>query len=179
MLHGELYNGMDPELLALRLRAKDLLYEIDKLRPSELGRRWSLLKELIPDTGENFYLEPPFKCDYGTNITIGNNVFINYNCVMLDCAHITIGNNVLIAPNVSLYAATHPTDSHTRVELGLEYALPISIGNNVWIGGNVSILPGVSIGDNSVIGTGSVVTRDIPPCCIAVGNPCRVIKKTT
>ena len=178
MLAGELYNGMAKDLLLERIHTKDLLYDFNHCRPSNMEERDAIIRQVLGSVGSDFYIEPPFLCDYGYNISVGNNVFINYNCTILDCNTISIGNNVLIGPNVNLYAATHPTDSATRNQ-GLEYALPISIGNNVWIGGNVCVLPGVSIGDNCVIGTGSIVNKSIPANSIAVGNPCRVIKQTS
>ena len=128
--------------------------------------------------GKEFYIEPPFHCDYGYNISIGQNFYSNYNCTILDCAQVTIGNNVLFGPNVSLFTAGDPIHPAPRNE-GIEYAFPITIGNNVWIGGGVIVNPGITIGDNVVIGSGSVVTKDIPSNVIAVGNPCKVLKEIT
>ena len=135
-----------------------------------------LLKRLLGKTGENLIIEPPFACDYGYNIEVGENFYANVNLVILDGAKVRIGDNAFIAPNVGIYTAGHPLDASDRNK-GLEYAYPITIGDNVWIGAGAIILPGVTIGDNVVIGAGSVVTKDIPACSLAVGNPCRVIRK--
>ena len=161
---GLLYDAnYDPEILADRERAKELLYDYNRLRPSEQIRRTELLKKLLGKTGENLIIEPPFACDYGYNI-------------ILDGAKVCIGDNAFIAPNVGIYTAGHPLDASDRNK-GLEYAYPITIGNNVWIGAGVIILPGVTIDNNVVIGAGSVVTKNIPAYSLAVGNPCRVIKR--
>ena len=174
---GLLYDAnYDPQLLAERRAAKELLYDYNRLRPSEEAERLALLKRLLGRTGEQCIIEPPFACDYGYNIEVGENFFANFNLVILDGARVTIGDNAFIAPNVAIYTAGHPLDVEQR-NRGLEYARPVTIGHNVWIGGNVVILPGVTIGDGSVVGAGSVVTRDIPPHSLAVGNPCRVIRK--
>lgn len=176
--NGLLYDANHRELLAERETAKEALYHYNLLPPGKKAERRALLRSLLGRTGENFTFEPPFYCDYGYNIEIGENFFANMNLVMLDGAKITIGNNVLIAPNVGLYADGHPFDTEQR-NRGLEFAYPITIGNNVWIGANVAILPGVTIGDDSVIGAGSIVARDIPPGMIAIGNPCRVLRPIT
>lgn len=178
MLAGKPYLAFGEELLNERQHAKVLNYELNQLHPLDLEKRQDILKQLLGKTGETFYVEPPFRCDYGYNIEIGENFYSNYNCTILDCAKVTIGNNVMFAPNVSLFTAGHPIHSEPRNE-GIEYAFPITIGDNVWIGGNVVVNPGVSIGENCVIGSGSVVTKDIPANSIAVGNPCRVIKEIT
>jgi maltose O-acetyltransferase len=178
MLAGKPYKAFSPELLAERQYAKELVFEVNALHPSDLEKRQALLHRLLGTTGQRFFIEPPFRCDYGYNTHIGENFYSNYNCTILDCAKVTIGDNVLFAPNVSLYTAGHPIHSHLRNQ-EYEYAFPITIGNNVWIGGNVVINPGISIGDNTVIGAGSVVTKDIPPNVIAVGNPCKVLRKIT
>ena len=171
---GLLYDAnYDPEILADRERAKELLYDYNHLRPSEQIGRTELLKKLLGKTGEN---EPPFTCDYGYNIEVGENFYANVNLVILDGAKVRIGDNAFIAPNVGIYTAGHPLDASDRNK-GLEYAYPITIGNNVWIGANSVILPGVTIGDNSVIGAGSVVTKDIPANVVAVGNPCKVMRE--
>lgn len=130
---------------------------------------------MIPQS-QGAYLEPPFRCDYGANITLGKNFYANFNCVVLDVAPVVIGDNVLFAPNVQIYTAGHPLDVKSRVEEGIEFGTPITIGNNVWLGGGVIVCPGVTIGDNSVIGAGSVVTKDVPANVVAAGNPCRVIR---
>lgn len=178
MLAGKPYLAFGEELSNERQHAKVLNYELNQLHPLNLEKRQDILKKLLGKTGETFYVEPPFRCDYGYNIEIGENFYSNYNCTILDCAKVTIGNNVMFAPNVSLFTAGHPIHSEPRNE-GIEYAFPITIGDNVWIGGNVVVNPGVSIGENCVIGSGSVVTKDIPANSIAVGNPCRVIKEIT
>lgn len=176
MLQGELYNAFDLELVNERTVAKDLLFEYNNLPPSRMEARTDLLTRLLGKTGKQFLIEQPFRCDYGYNIFLGENFYANMGCIILDEAPVTFGDNVLLAPNVGIYTAGHPLEVTAR-NAGLEYAYPVTIGNNVWIGGNVAIMPGVSIGDNSVIGGGSVVTRDIPANVVAVGNPCRVVKK--
>lgn len=176
-LLGQLYDAnYDPEILADREKAKELLYDYNRLRPSQQTERTGLLKKLLGKTGENLIIEPPFACDYGYNIEVGENFYANVNLVILDGAKVRIGDNAFIAPNVGIYTAGHPLDADRRNK-GLEYAYPVTIGNNVWIGAGVIILPGVTIGDNAVIGAGSVVTKDIPANTLAVGNPCRVIRE--
>jgi maltose O-acetyltransferase len=173
---GILYNAnYDEELIKERDVAKQNVYEYNKLNPLEKEIRKKIIKNLFGRIGENFLIEQPFYCDYGYNIEIGENFYSNHNLVILDAAKVVIGNNVFIAPNVGMYTAGHPIDVKQRNE-GLEYAKSIKIGNNVWIGGNCVILPGVSIGDNTVVGAGSVVVKNLPENVIAVGNPCRVIK---
>ena len=177
MLSGILYDANhDKDLIRDRTIAKDLCYEYNNLRPSKTEERKELIKHLLGETKESFWIEPNFWCDYGYNIEIGENFYSNHNLVILDAAKVKIGDNVFVGPNCGFYTAGHPLDYITRNK-GLEYAKPIEIGNNVWIGGNVTILPGVKIGDDSVIGAGSVVTKDIPSDVIAVGNPCRPIKE--
>ncbi|SEN94498.1 maltose O-acetyltransferase [bacterium A37T11] len=178
MLQGEPYSAFGKELSAERQYAKNLLHEFNALPPDKVKEREKIIKDLLGGTGKRFFLEPPFRCDYGYNIVIGENFFSNYNCTILDCAAVTIGNDVLFAPNVSLFTAGHPIHHEPRTKQ-YEYAFPITIGHRVWIGGNVVINPGVTIGDNSVIGSGSVVTRDIPANVVAVGNPCRVMRDIT
>lgn len=175
MLSGELYCADDPELNAARHRADLLCRQLDAMPMSEISLRMQVLRQLLGQVGENCVINPQFRCDYGCNIRMGENVFINYNCVILDCAPVTFGNNVFIAPNCGFYTAGHPVDYPTRNAL-LEFAKPITVGDNVWIGGNVVVLPGVTIGSGSVIGAGSVVSRDIPENVVAVGNPCRPIR---
>jgi maltose O-acetyltransferase len=176
MLAGELYNPMDKELTKERLRARVLIKELNDTSEEQIEERASILKELIPHTGTDLCLQPPFYCDYGSNIIIGDNVYINFNCIVLDVAPVTIGSRSFFGPNVQVYTATHPLNYKERSS-GVEFAKPISIGEDVWIGGSAVICPGVSIGDRSVIGAGSVVTKDIPPDVVAVGNPCKVIRK--
>lgn len=176
MLAGLLYFSEEDELLKERQEAKQLCFELNNLPPQETKTKEEILKKLLKHKGQGVTVELPFRCDYGYNISIGDDTFINYNCTVLDCCEVTIGKNVLIGPNCGIYAATHPTDKKLRLDK-LEFAKPITVCDNVWIGGSVVILAGVTIGQNSVIGAGSVVTKDIPPDSIAVGNPCKVIKK--
>lgn len=178
MLIGKPYKAFEKELVGERELAKELIYNFNLAHPGEKEKRNNIIKDLFGKVGENFYIEPPFRCDYGYNIEIGDNFYSNYNCIILDCAKVKIGNNVLLAPNVGIYTAGHPVHHELR-NLGYEYAFPIIIGDNVWIGANTVINPGVTIGDNCVIGSGSVVTTDITSNSIAVGNPCRVIREIT
>lgn len=175
MIAGQLYNAEVPELRAMRTRAAQLCHRLEGLDPSEEEARLALLKELLGKTGEHLTINHGFKCDYGTNITVGEHFYANYNLVVLDCAPVVFGDNVFIAPNCGFYAAGHPIDAPTR-NSGLEFAKPITVGDNVWIGGNVTVLPGVTIGSGAVIGAGSVVTHDIPPNVVAVGNPCKPVR---
>lgn len=178
MLSGELYKSFDAELLAERQRAKEIVFSYNRLQPSLIEERNELLKSLFGSVKGNFFIEPPFRCDYGCNIEIGENFYANYNLVILDCAKVTIGDNVLIGPNVGIYTAGHPLHFELRNE-EWEFACPITIEDNVWIGGNVVLNPGVTVGRNSVVGSGSVVTKDIPANVVAAGNPCRVIREIT
>ncbi|OIV45878.1 maltose acetyltransferase [Sodalis sp. TME1] len=173
---GSLYDPCGcPQLSQERQGAKVTLWQYNQCDPRDGARRQRLLKSLLGSSGDGLCIEPPFHCDYGYHIHVGKNVYANVNLVILDCAPVTLGDNVFIAPNVGMYTAGHPLDVARRNQ-GLEYALPITIGNNVWIGGGVTILPGVTIGDNTVIGAGSVVTRDIPASVLAFGYPCRVAR---
>lgn len=177
--HGLLYDAnFDKELLTERVRAKELTFRYNQTSPTQEKERKVILEELLGNFPNDIIIEPPFYCDYGYNIEIGEQFFSNMNFVILDGAKVTIGKNVFIAPNVSIYTAGHPANVHQRIT-GLEYAYPVTIGDNVWIGGNVVILPGVTIGKNCVIGGGSVVTKDIPENTIAVGNPCKVLRVLT
>lgn len=175
MIHGKPYNSYDLKLIYLRDKANRLLYKYNKKCFHEYNMKNKILKKLLNTKGK-FWIKPPFHCDYGFNITIGKEVFINYNCTLLDVCPITIGDRTLIGPNTGIYTATHPVAPNERLK-DLEYGQPITIGKNVWVGGSCVILPGVTIGDNSVIGAGSVVTHDIPSNVVAVGNPCKVIKE--
>lgn len=166
------------ELVEHRYKIQDKIFEYNKLSPSKYNERSQAIKKILGKTGDKIDILPPFRCDYGYHIEVGENFFANYNLIILDGNMVKIGDNVLIAPNVGIYAAGHPFDVEQRNE-GLEYAFPVTIGNNVWIGGGVSIIGGVTIGDNTVIGAGSVVIRDIPSGVLAAGNPCRVIRKIT
>jgi maltose O-acetyltransferase len=176
MLSGALYNGADKELVLERLRTRQLLKQFNDSLPDSLEFREQLLRELIPLQGKGLYIEPPFFCDYGSNITVGEKVYLNFNCTILDVTTVNIGNNVLIGPSVQMYAATHPVDWKVRSS-GLENGKPISIGDDVWIGGGSIICPGVNIGARTIIGAGSVVTKNIPADVVAAGNPCRIIRK--
>ncbi|MEC5317731.1 sugar O-acetyltransferase [Brenneria populi subsp. brevivirga] len=177
VIDGFLYDANNDEaLIHLRRKAKSLCFKYNQTMPESEGERFSLLGELLGKCGRSITVEPPFYCDYGTNTFIGDHFYANHNLVILDGARVTIGNNVFIAPNVGIHTAGHPLDVGRRNQ-GLEYALPIVIGNNVWIGASAVILPGVSIGDGAMIGAGSVVTKDIPANVIAVGNPCRVLRE--
>lgn len=173
---GLLYDANDAALIEERMSAAELCYDYNMSRPSQTSRRESLLNRLLGRKGGNCTILPPFHCDYGYNIEIGDNFFANYNLVVLDCVKVTIGDNVFIAPNVGIYCAGHPLNVADR-NRGLEYAKPITIGNNVWIGAGVQICPGVAIGDNATIGAGSVVTKNIPSNVLACGNPCRIIRQ--
>lgn len=174
---GMLYDAShDEELNNEYLNASLLLVDYNRSLPIEQGMRRGILKELLGKVGEGCEIRPPFYCDRGYNIEMGDYVFANYHFTVLDCAKVRIGNHVYIAPNVSIYTAGHPLDVVLRRK-GLEYARPVRIGDDVWIGGGVSILPGVTVGNNVVIGAGSVVNRDIPDNSLAAGNPCRVIRQ--
>ena len=175
MLAGDLYNAADAALTEERKHARTLTKQINETSPGNLSLRGFLLTELLGKVGKNLIIEPPFFCDYGYNIFTGDNVFFNFNCVILDVMPVTIGGGTLFGPNVQIYTATHPLDWQERAA-GLESGKPIVIGENVWIGGSVVICPGVTIGSRSVIGAGSVVTKDIPDDVFAAGNPCRVIR---
>lgn len=175
MLAGERYNPAEPELVAERLRARELCLELNSLPPrASDARRQDLLARLF-GAPTDAYVTPPFFCDYGSNIELGNNVYFNFNCVVLDGTKVTIGSNVLFGPAVQVYTASHPMKVDER-RSGIEFGKPIRIGDDVWLGGGAIICPGVSIGDGSVIGAGSVVTKDIPSGVFAAGNPCRVIR---
>ena len=178
MLAGKLYYGLDEELVVGRREGRALTDRINATSEAQIEERMALFRELFGSVGETFWIEPPFRVDYGKNITVGNNFYANFDCIILDVAPVTIGDNVFFAPRVSLFTAKHPIDAGVR-NSGLELASPIRIGSNVWIGGHTIINPGVTIGDNVVIGSGSVVTRDIPSNCVAAGVPCRVLRPIT
>ena len=174
---GYLYTPTD-DMKTHRFSIQDACMEYNKLLPSQVKERRDFLSKILGKVGKNCNILPPFKCDYGYHIELGENFFANYNFIVLDGNYVKIGDNVWIAPNVGIYAAGHPFDMEERIG-GLEYAFPVEIGDNVWIGGGVSIIGGVKIGKNSIIGAGSVVTKDIPEGVLAVGNPCRVVRKIT
>lgn len=168
----------DEELVQQRLLAEDLCFDLNNTRPSDIETRTAILKKLIPDLGENCQILSPFMADYGRYCRIREGTFINHNAYLMDGGSITIGSHCFIGPNCGMYTATHPIAAELR-NRGLEKALPIVIGNNCWLGSNVTILPGVTIGDNAVIGAGSVVTKDVPANVVASGNPCRIIRPIT
>ena len=168
----------DKELLAERLIADDLCYEFNQTRPKDTEKREAILAELLPNKAKDVSILAPFYADYGVNCIIGEGSFINHGAYLMDCALITIGKHCFIGPNCGMYTATHPLLAEER-DRGLEKAKPITIGDNVWLGGDVTILPGVTIGEGSVIGAKSLVNKDIPPNVVAVGNPCRVIRAIT
>jgi len=176
MLRGELYVAADPELVAARARARRLWYSYNALDPAALPARRDVLEQLLGAIGRRAVIEPPFFCDYGAQITLGADVFVNFNCVFLDCSDIVIGAQTQIGPAVQLYTATHPLDAAARTA-GPELARPIRIGSRVWIGGGTIVLPGVEIGDDTVVGAGSVVAKSLPAGVIAMGNPCRVVRQ--
>lgn len=175
MIAGELYDPLDKELVEDRLRTRLLIKALNDTREDEIEARNYILKQLIPHAGAGLWMQPPFYCDYGYNMDIGEKVFFNFNCVVLDVAPVIIGSRTLFGPNVQVYTAMHPIDYKERAS-GLEYAKPIVIGEDIWIGGSAVICPGVTIGDRTIIGAGSVVTRDIPADVFAAGNPCKVIR---
>lgn len=176
MLAGMIYDANnDPALIAERLECKELCRDYNDLRPRETEARDALLRKILGGAGTGLLIEQPFYCDYGYNIRVGDNFYANFNLVILDEAPVTLGDNVFIAPDCGFYTAGHPIEAAERNK-GLEYARPITVGDNVWIGAGVTVLAGVTIGDNCVIGAGSVVVGDIPANCVAVGNPCKVIK---
>ncbi|WP_068468928.1 sugar O-acetyltransferase [Candidatus Protochlamydia phocaeensis] len=176
MLNGELYNAYDPQLVGLRAKARTLLSQYNLIPYEQMEERKVFLKQLLGSFKDKIDIQAPFYCDYGCNIFAGENLYANFNCVILDCAKVTLGDNVLLGPNVQLYAGFHPLLASERLK-GLELALPVNIGNNVWIGGGAIVCPGVTIGDNTTIGAGSVVVKDIPANVIAAGNPCRVMRE--
>jgi maltose O-acetyltransferase len=176
MLDGELYDPLDAQLCAERRHAKLIFKALNDTADDQQEERARLIKELIPDSGEGVWIEPPFYCDYGTNITLGDRVFFNFNCVVLDVAPVRIGSGALFGPAVQIYAATHPLSAAER-RTGLELGKAVEVGDEVWVGGGAIICPGVRVGARSVIGAGSVVTRDIPEDVFAAGNPCRVIRE--
>lgn len=177
MLAGELYDPLDPDLVRARDRARDLCQDLNATREAQQEERRRIARELFGSGGESVWLQPPFYCDYGSNIRLGERVFFNFNCVVLDVCEVKIGDYTLFGPAVQIYTATHPMNAELRRKQ--EFAKPIEIGSDVWVGGGAIICPGVKIGSRSVIGAGSVVTREIPEGVFAAGNPCRVIREIT
>lgn len=175
MLSGEMYDPMDPELVEDRLNARLLFQEINQIKDTKKGKRDAIFYKLLRNVEEGLWVEPPFYCDYGYNIKAGKNLFLNFNCCILDVAPVIIGDNCMMGPNVQIYTATHPLEATLR-NSGREFAKPISIGKNVWIGGNVVINPGITLGNNVVIGSGAVVTKSFSDDVFIAGNPAKIIK---
>lgn len=175
MLAGELYDPLDAGLFAARERARDLCQALNATRERDQELRRSLLKELFSEGGDSVWMQPPFFCDYGSNIVLGQRVFFNFNCIVLDVCQVTVGDFTLFGPAVQIYTATHPMNAELRRKQ--EFGRPVVIGSDVWVGGGAVICPGVTIGSKTVIGAGSVVTRDIPGRVFAAGNPCRIIRE--
>lgn len=177
MERGEWYDANnDAQLLEMRIKAKDLCFDLDHTKPGDVEKRKDILTQLLGYYPENLEIISPFMCDYGSRIQLGKNIFINSSCYFMDGGSITMGDYVFVGPYCGFYTANHPLDYQKRNQ-GLEIALPIRVGSNVWFGAHVSVMPGVTIGDDCVIGAGSVVTKDIPPHSLAYGNPCRVVKQ--
>ena len=177
MLAGEMYDPLDPELVSARERARDLCQALNATRESQQEERRRLLRNLFGAGGESVWMQPPFYCDYGANIELGERVFFNFNCVVLDVCRVRVGDYTLFGPAVQIYTAMHPLNAEQRRRE--EFGKPVEIGADVWVGGGAIILPGVRIGSRAVIGAGSVVTRDVPDQVFAAGNPCRVIREIT
>ena len=182
MLTGEVYNSRDPELLERYHLARELMLEFNQLSSRNFERKSEILHQLLGEVGDGVWIEAPFYCDYGQNIKLGKNTFLNFNCLFLDDNSITVGKNGLIGPNVQIYTASHPLAAHERIvadpeERYLTLTKAVHIGDNAWIGGNTLIMPGVTIGNNVTIGAGSLVTKDIPDNCLAMGSPCKVVRK--
>ena len=176
MENGKLYNSADETLQAKQRALNELVYEYNATRPSETQRRLELLRQIFPDVGENCWSEPPLRANWGSHTHLGNNVYANFNLTLVDDTHVYIGDHVMIGPNVTISAAGHPIDPDLRRET-MQFNFPVRIEQNVWIGAGAILLPGVTIGENSVIGAGSVVTRDIPANVVAMGVPCRVVRE--
>lgn len=176
MLHGERYHAGDPELVKDRLNARRLTRLFNQSLETDDTQRSELLKEMFGSTGKNLYIEPAFRCDYGFNIHVGENFYANFDCVFLDVCEIRIGDNCFIAPGVHIYTATHPLNAEERIS-GVEYGIPVTIGHNVWIGGRAVINPGVKMGNNVVIASGAVVTKDVPDNVVVGGSPAKIIKQ--
>lgn len=178
MQSGEIYDDFAGDLFDRRVEAKKLFRAYNHLGDDETDKRGDIMRRLFKDVGRNVWIEPDFRCEFGKNISIGDDVYINFGCVILDCGQVRIGSNTLIGPNVGLFSGNHALDAEERAAGGL-IPKPITIGNRVWLCGNVTVTPGVTIGDDTVIGAGSVVTHDIPSGVIAAGNPCKVLRRIT
>lgn len=175
MIGGEIYDAVHPEFQRRLVETRQKIQEFNNLNPADIDSLKASFRGIVGACGEKFHVNQPFRCDYGCNIFIGENFFANFNLTILDEAKVTFGDNVFIGPNVSIYTACHPLDAEAR-STGVEWAEPVTIGNNVWIGGNVTIVPGVTVGDNVVIGAGSVVTKDVASDTVVAGNPAHFIK---
>ncbi|MGB4740944.1 MAG: sugar O-acetyltransferase [Fuerstiella sp.] len=175
MLAGELYDALDPELVESRERARDLLHDLNVTREKEQDVRRRIMTELLGSGGDSVWMQPPFYCDYGSNIYLGERVYFNFNCIVLDVCEVNIGDYTFFGPAVQIYTGTHPLNASLRRTQ--EFGKPVTIGSDVWVGGGVIILPGITIGSRTVIGAGSVVTKDIPDGVVAAGNPCRIIRE--
>lgn len=176
--NGQIYNDFDEDLFQRRIVAKKLFRAYNNTVDDEIDLRKNIMNELFQKVGKDVWIEPDFRCEFGKNITIEDNVYINFGCVILDCAEVFIGANSLLGPNIGIYPVNHAIDAEERIHGGC-FGKPVHIGKNVWLGGDVKILAGVTIGDNTIIGTGSIVTKDIPANVIAVGNPCKVLRAIT
>lgn len=178
LLRCQMYNDFDDDLFQRRIAAKKLFRAYNRTEDEQTETRQKLMSALFKSVGKNVWIEPDFRCEFGKNILIEDHVYINFGCVILDCAEVSIGANTLIGPNLGIYAPNHAIDAEERIKGGC-IAAPVHIGRNVWLGGDVKILGGITIGDNAIVGTGSIVTKDIPANVIAVGNPCRVLRQIT
>lgn len=178
LLSGQIYNDFDSDLFKRRVEAKKLFRAYNATDDEQTELRQELMKKLFGAVGKGVWIEPDFRCEFGKNIFIDDNVYINFGCVILDCARVEIGANALIGSNLGIYPVNHAIDAEERINGGCS-AKPVHIGKNVWLGGDVNILAGVTIGDNAIVGAGSVVTKDVPPNVIAAGNPCKVLRKIT
>lgn len=176
MLNGDLYDASDPELIAERERARELTRQYNSIGERDHKRREELLFELLGSTGDECWIEPPFRCDYGYNIHVGENFYANFGCVVLDVCRVEIGRNCMVGPGTHIYTATHPLDTTER-SAGVEYGKPVRVGNDIWIGGRAVINPGVTVGDGSVVGSGAVVTDDVPEGVVVQGNPATVVRE--
>jgi maltose O-acetyltransferase len=176
MLSGELYDPSDPTLVAEREQARALTRWYNGTSEDEPETRRRILEELLGSTGDRLQVEPPFRCDYGSNVHVGDDVFLNFGCVFLDVCRVTLGDNCMLGPGVHVYTATHPLDPAERAS-GLEYGKPVELGGDVWVGGRAVFTPGVAVGDNAVVGAGAVVTDDVPDGVVVAGNPARVVRE--